>query len=185
LLERAPAATNSRVTGHQERWNVVHPKDRNRGEGDFRRAPLGTLVPPSSPFRQLGVGESELGAIWMPAIEVHRDDDELVVRADLPGMEKDDVRVDLEGQTLTIQGERRLQCDESDREGHHDSECRYGAFFRSIPLPTKVDPDGVRAEFQDGVLEVHVPTPRREESRKRIEVRGRQGDSTGGGRSRP
>jgi HSP20 family protein len=183
---------------------VVNPKDRNRGDGhgsrgelagtqnrlgqlsreldrifeDSGRAPFGTLAP--------GIGGRTLGALWMPAIEVQRDDGEIVVRADLPGVEMDDLKVDIEGQTLTIQGERRRECHENDGEGHdYRSERRYGAFFRSIPLPTEVDPDDVRAEFQDGVLEVHVPTPGREESRKRIEVRGRQGDSTGSGRSRP
>jgi HSP20 family protein len=132
----------------------------------------GSPFPSSAPARWHDWERSESLASWMPAVEVHQHDGEIVVRADLPGMKKDDVKVEIEDQTLVIQGERRQGCEE-DREGHYRSECRYGSFYRAIALPKDVDPDDVRAEFEHGVLEVRVPTPRREESRKSIEVQGR------------
>ncbi len=135
---------------------------------DFWGSPFSS----STPARWQDWERSDALASWMPAVEVHQHDDEIVVRADLPGMKKDDVKVEIEDRMLTIQGERTQGCEE-ERDGHFRSECRYGSFYRAITLPTDVDPDDVKAEFDDGVLEVRIPTPRRDESRKSIEVQGR------------
>ena len=118
-------------------------------------------------------------ALWAPAVEMHEHDGEIVVRADLPGMQRDDVQVEVTDDSLLIQGERQQGCEE-DREGWHHSECRYGSFFRSIPLPEGVDHSKVRAEFQNGVLEVRMPSPERKSSRRSISI-GESGD--GGARS--
>src|SRR5207248_2754432 len=122
-----------------------------------------------------GSDTGEMGAeLWAPAVEVHQHDGEIVVRADLPGMKKEDVHVEITDQNLVIQGERQQSCEEKD-EGHFRSECRYGSFYRSLPLPKGVQADDIKAEFADGVLEVRVPAPRQEENRKTIEVQSRKG----------
>jgi HSP20 family protein len=111
-------------------------------------------------------------ALWAPQVEVFQRGDKLVVRADLPGLEKDDVDIEVtDDNVLTISGERRQEAEE-DREGYYRSERSYGRFFRSIPLPEGVDADQVEANFKNGVLEVTLPAPKREERRgRKINVR--------------
>jgi HSP20 family protein len=133
---------------------------------DFYRDPFGR-----SSLRSLS---SDLGgALWAPAIEMHEHEGELIVRADLPGMKRDDVQVEVMGDMLTIQGERMQECDES-QEGWHQTECRYGSFFRSIPLPEGVDAEKVQADFGDGVLTIRMPAPVRQDRRRNIEIKGRE-----------
>ena len=91
---------------------------------------------------------------------------ELVVRADLPGLKKEDISIDVADNVLTIHGERREESRE-EREGYYWHERRAGSFYRSIPLPEGSDTEHARARFSDGVLEVSVPTPREEEESSR------------------
>lgn len=110
-------------------------------------------------------------AEWAPHIEVKEHDGRLLVRADLPGLTKDDIKVEMTDDTLTIQGERKEEKKE-EREGYSYSECSYGRFYRTIPLPEGVDTSKVTAEFQNGVLEVGIPLPSRPEPKPRsVEVR--------------
>jgi HSP20 family protein len=105
--------------------------------------------------------------MWSPRIEVTERDGKLVVCADLPGLRKEDVKVDVSGDALVIQGERREQ---QERPGY--SERSYGSFYRSIPLPEGINPEQAEARFEDGVLEVSLPMPEREQQqRKRLEIR--------------
>jgi HSP20 family protein len=106
-------------------------------------------------------GQRGMSALWAPQIEVSEREGQLVVAVDLPGMRKDDVKVDLTDDALVIQGERQEQ-----REGRGYSERTYGSFYRTIPLPEGVSTEGAQAKFQDGVLEVTIPMPRREEQHK-------------------
>jgi HSP20 family protein len=102
-----------------------------------------------------------------PAIDVSKRDDQLVVRAELPGFNSKDVNVEVDGGTLTISGERQ----QSSGDAYH-SERSYGSFYRAIPLPENVDPDQIKATFTNGVLEVIMPAPKVEQQgRKKIEVR--------------
>ncbi len=113
----------------------------------------------------------QAATLWSPPIEVFERGNELVVRADLPGLSKDDVNVDIDNGILTISGERRSEHEE-EREGYFRSERSYGSFSRSIPLPEAVNEDQVNASFKDGVLEVTMPKPPAEMSkRRRIDVR--------------
>jgi HSP20 family protein len=105
----------------------------------------------------------ERPGMWAPAIDVSERDGKLVVHADLPGLQKEDVKVEATDDTLIIQGERRQVHEEQDS-GYRRSERRYGSFYRSIPLPEGAQTEQARAEFKDGVLEVSVPIPA---SRKR------------------
>jgi len=95
---------------------------------------------------------------WAPDIEMSHHDNELVVRADLPGLKKNDVKVDVREDGIVIQGERRHE-QESERSGFYRSERSYGSFFRTIPLPEGVMVDQAKASFTDGVLEITMPAP--------------------------
>lgn len=109
------------------------------------------------------------GALWSPDIEVYQQGDELVVRADLPGVSKEDLRVELLDNQLVLEGERRQ---ESERrgEGFYRSERSYGSFRRTIPLPEAARDTEPHATFENGVLEVRVKNP--QTRGKRIEIKG-------------
>lgn len=111
---------------------------------------------------------AQMGA-W-PAVDVYEDREELVFRAELPGLEQKEVEVMLEDHTLTLRGERKLHREDK-RENYQRIESSYGNFTRSFTLPATVDQDRVRAEMRSGILEVHVP--KREGARgKTIPIKG-------------
>src|SRR5262249_29615588 len=95
-------------------------------------------------------------ADWSPRVDILRREGHFLVRADLPGLTKDDVKVDVTNDTLTIRGERKQERKE-EREGHAYSECTYGSFYRAIPLPEGADASKATAEFRNGVLEIAMP----------------------------
>lgn len=107
---------------------------------------------------------------WIPDIEVVQRNNEIVVRADLPGLTKDDIQVEVTEDAVTIQGERR-RAHEEERGGVYRSEREYGAFCRVIPLPEGSITDQARATFKDGVLEVTIPAPPEAARRgRRVEI---------------
>ncbi len=91
-----------------------------------------------------------------PRVDIYEDKDEILFRAELPGMERKDVEVVMDDNNLTIRGERKLEREDK-REYYHRIECAYGLFHRVFQLPTTVDHDKIRAEMRNGVLYVHVP----------------------------
>jgi HSP20 family protein len=93
---------------------------------------------------------------WAPHIDVTRHRDEILIRADLPGVEKDDVKVGVTEDVVTIRGERHRAQDE-ERDGVYRSERSYGTFHRAIALPPGTTTDQVKASFKNGVLEIRVP----------------------------
>jgi HSP20 family protein len=95
-------------------------------------------------------------AEWAPAIELFEKDNKLVVRAELPGMKKEDVKIEVTGEYLILQGERRLQHEEKEK-GVFRTERLYGTFYRQIPLPEFAKVDLAKAIFKDGILEIEVP----------------------------
>jgi HSP20 family protein len=108
---------------------------------------------------------------WIPETEVFHRNNELVVRADLPGLTKDDVKVDVTDDRLIIQGERKREQNE-EREGLYRSERSYGSFSRIIPLPEGTMTDQAKASFKDGVLEVTMPAPPEQVTRgRRLEIK--------------
>ena len=115
--------------------------------------------------------KAEFAAEWTPRIEVFEREGQFVVRADLPGMTREDVKVEVVRDHITLEGERKEEKKE-EREGYYYGECRYGAFYRVIPLPEGVDTTKAAAEFHQGVLEIVMPrvTPPEAEVR-RLEVR--------------
>ncbi|HUC75789.1 MAG TPA: Hsp20/alpha crystallin family protein [Vicinamibacterales bacterium] len=110
------------------------------------------------------------GVTWSPQIDVSQKNNELVVRADLPGLTKDDVKVDITDDTITIQGERRKEHEE-ERGGVYRAERSYGSFYRTIPLPDGTITDQAKASFKDGVLEITMPAPPEQVTRgRRLEI---------------
>jgi HSP20 family protein len=107
---------------------------------------------------------------WVPKIDVLRHNGELKIRADLPGMKKDDVKVELTDNSLTLSGERKEEKEEK-REGFYRSERSYGSFYRYIPLPEGVKTDTATAEFHDGVLEVKMQAPKTETHGRLLEIK--------------
>lgn len=95
---------------------------------------------------------------WRPDVEMFEKNGELVVRADLPGLTKNDVKVDVAEGALTIEGERKKEHEEKGA-GFYRSERSYGSFYRLVPLPEGVSPESVNATFHDGVLEVTMKAP--------------------------
>jgi len=115
---------------------------------------------------------------WAPRVDVVQRGNELVVRADLPGMRPDDVTVEISDDAITISGERQEERSE-EHNGVYRYERTYGSFFREIPLPEGALVDGAKANFKDGVLEIIVPAPPEQVSRgRRLEIsRGDQADA--------
>lgn len=107
---------------------------------------------------------------WTPAVDVLDVDGRLVVKAELPGMGKDDVEIALTDNVLTLRGEKKQE-ETRDEGGMHVWERGYGSFMRSFTLPCRVDPDGITAEFKDGVLTVTLPRSGEPAGRK-IEITG-------------
>jgi HSP20 family protein len=109
--------------------------------------------------------------MWSPNLEIIERKGQLVVRAELPGLSRDDVKVTVTDEFLTIEGERRHEEKES-REGYFRSERSYGTFARTIPLPEGATSESAEAVFKNGILEVTVPLPPRPEKKARaIEVK--------------
>ncbi len=119
--------------------------------------------------RLFGIGLAPIGidrTSWSPQVEILRRGDNIVVRADLPGLDKKDIKVEVDDGMLTISGER---CEEHEEDGtdFYRSERSYGKFFRAVPLPDGTDADHTEATFKDGVLEITLTAPKKPENRSR------------------
>lgn len=120
-------------------------------------------------FEDFGFGGGSLargGQTWTPQIEMFQRGNDLIVRADLPGMKKEDVQVEINEHRIVIQGERRSEHEE-EREGWFRAERSYGSFSRTIPLPEGTIADSAKASFKNGVLEITLQAPPRDMSRGR------------------
>ena len=169
-------------------------RDRTRQQGLWRRDPFEQSVLRANPFDLMNRYASEMERLfenfgfgrgllapfggqggfgeisgWSPEIEVFEGDGNIVVLADLPGITKDNVRVDITDSALTIEGERKDEREER-RQGFYRSERSYGSFHRTIPLPDGIDADNVKAEFSDGVLEITIPAPEHAQRRRQIDI---------------
>ena len=100
--------------------------------------------------------EATVFADWLPAVDIQETDGEFLVKADLPEVKKDDIKVQLESGVLTLEGERRKEKEDKGNR-FHKIEREYGRFVRRFTLPTDIDAANVRAEFKEGVLNVHLP----------------------------
>jgi HSP20 family protein len=93
---------------------------------------------------------------WAPAVDLREEDSQFVIQADMPGMKKEDIDVNVENNVLTVRGERRFEA-EVKKENYHRIERAYGKFARSFTLPARVVTDGIAANYKDGILEVVIP----------------------------
>jgi|tagenome__1003787_1003787.scaffolds.fasta_scaffold20518217_2 HSP20 family protein len=110
------------------------------------------------------------GAVWSPSIDVIRNDDELIVKADVPGFKPEEIDVEIDDGALVLAGRHDEQ--QENREGNMlRRERRFGAFSRVIPLPSDADKDTVEATIHDGVLEVRTPLTSVSDSKRRVEVK--------------
>lgn len=119
--------------------------------------PMTSVTSFREPFRYFGEG------FW-PNVDIYEDKEEIVCMVELPGMDIKDVEIRLEDSTLTIQGERKMTREDK-KENYVRVEANYGSFSRSFTMPSTIDKDRIRAEFKNGVLEIHLP--------KRTEAKGR------------
>jgi len=119
-------------------------------------------------FRSESEEDSLATAAWNPAVDIEEHDNEYIVKAELPGVARDDVKVVIQENSLTIRGEKKHE-KESKGANHHRVERSYGAFQRSFTLPSNVKGEKIDASFKDGVLNIVLPKAE-EAKRKEIEV---------------
>lgn len=113
--------------------------------------------------------EVGLGA-WMPPVDIAEDREKITLTAELPGFKESDVQIQMEGNLLTIRGDRKFE-EEKEGRNYHRVERSYGQFIRSFTLPNNVDRENIRARFNSGLLEVEMP--KREDSKpKQIKISG-------------
>ncbi len=93
---------------------------------------------------------------WMPPVDITESENEYVIKADIPGMKKEDIKISLENNTLSITGERKEEKEEKNK-NYIKKEKSYGSFMRSFALPHTVDAKGIKATYKEGVLTVTVP----------------------------
>jgi len=130
------------------RWNQLK-------EMEALRQGLGGLLSRSPVQRPEGQEELTAVAEWAPLVDISEDDQEYLIKAELPEVKKEDVKVTAEDGTLTIMGERKFEKEEKNKK-YHRVERAYGSFGRSFSLPDDASPAKVSAEFKDGVLTVHL-----------------------------
>ncbi len=126
---------------------------------------------PAAGAASSGQGSPRGLSTWAPAVEVREKDNNLVVCADLPGIEPNDVKVEVENDMLVIQGERKREQHE-EHEGWRHSERSYGSFYRTIALPEGAKTENAKADFHNGVLEITVPIEQPKSNRRQIQVAG-------------
>lgn len=100
----------------------------------------------------------DIDGVWAPVVDIEEDKDNYVVKAELPGMKKEDIKISVRANVLSLIGERKYGTEDKDKT-YHRIERSYGKFVRSIALPTEVDGDKVKAVYQDGILTITLPKP--------------------------
>ncbi len=195
MAQRTETENRTGTDRQQERSGLQRPGDSSRNL--TRRDPYDTFgFGPFALMRRMqedidrlfggawsrsGISSGSEWAEWAPAIDAFQRGNEFVVRADVPGLSRDDLTVEIGDDALTIRGERKYDHQE-DREGVFRSERGYGSFCRSVALPDGVMADNAKASFKNGVLEVVMPAPPQEVRRgRRLEI----GDEPRADRSGP
>ena len=118
-----------------------------------------------------GFGSGGQHGLWSPRVEAFQKGDKFIVRAELPGLKKDDVQVDMTEDAISIHGERHEE-HEHEKGGYYRSERQYGEFYRSVPLPEGVIPESAQASFNNGVLEISMQASPTEANRgRRLEIK--------------
>jgi HSP20 family protein len=130
----------------------------------YIRREMGSRQDPSRVFEEFlddffapaAASSSPSGRTWIPAVDILEKEGDLILRAELPGLEEKDIELKLEGNVLTLKGERKFE-NKDKRENYHRVESYYGSFSRSFTLPEGADRDKISAEYKNGILTVKVP----------------------------
>lgn len=125
-------------------------------------------------------GGREGRGMWAPSIEVKEKDNNLIICADLPGLNREDVKVEATDEGLMIQGERKRE-EEQKEKGFYRSERSYGRFYRLVPLPDEAKVENAKAQFNNGVLEITIPISESQRKTRQIPVEGETKVKTSGG----
>jgi len=112
-------------------------------------------------------GETNLKT-WNPAVDLYEESDRFVIKAELPGLDRKDIEVDLNDRVLTLKGERSFE-NEVKEDGYYRKERAFGKFHRAFTLPANLNADEIKAEFKDGLLTINIPKPE-EEKPKQITI---------------
>ena len=139
------------------RWNP-------RREMEAFQNPFGNFF--HEPFFRTSLQNDEAGmGRWEPAVDIYDDKDKIVMKAELPGMDKKDIKVDLKDHVLTLKGERSFENEVKEGNYYH-KERVFGKFQRAFRLPVNLNPEKINADFKDGVLKIEIPKPEEEEPKK-------------------
>lgn len=123
------------------------------------------------PIRTNGGTEEALTVTeWAPRVDIVEDEKEFLIKAELPEMKREDVKVTVDDGVLTVSGERKHEKEEKNRK-YHRIECEYGSFLRCFTLPPGTLGDKVAAEFKDGMLKIHLPKDTKLASSKAVEIK--------------
>jgi HSP20 family protein len=118
------------------------------------------------PFFHIGrMDDDSDPGMWNPAVDLYEKDDHFMIKAELPGVDKKAIKIDLKDRLLTLSGERSYD-NEVKEENYYRRERSYGKFQRAFTLPADVDSDKISAEFKDGVLQIEVPKPEEKQAKQ-------------------
>lgn len=116
-------------------------------------------------FPALSLSEESGLRDWRPVVDVYHEDEKIVIKAEIPGVDKDKIHVDVKDGVLTLTGERSYQ-NEVKEEHYHHRERAFGQFARSFALPEGLDPEKIDADYKDGVLKIEIPKPEEKKAKK-------------------
>ena len=117
-------------------------------------------------FFQTGRSDDDMSmGTWHPVVDMYDEDDKIVIKAELPGMDKKDIAIDVKDRVLTLSGERNTD-NEVKEENYYRRERVYGKFQRAFSLPADVDSDKIKADFKEGLLKIEVPKPEKQKPKQ-------------------
>lgn len=145
---------------HLKRWSPLD--ELSEMQREFKRT-FGRLFP--LPFMERRPLETE----WMPDIDMFVKGDDLVIRAEIPGIDPKDVSIEVTDDTLVLKGERKAS-KEAREEDYYRSEMSYGSFLREISIPSGVDPNSINAVCDKGILEITIPKAAEKEKPRKVSV---------------
>jgi len=117
-------------------------------------------------FFRAGFNDNDLElSTWHPMVDIYDDNDSIVIKAELPGIDKKDITIDLKDGVLTLKGERNVENEEKE-DNYYRRERSFGKFERAFTLPTGLDPEKIKADYRDGVLKIEIPKPEKEKPKQ-------------------
>lgn len=119
-------------------------------------------------FSRANIDEDFALSAWKPVVDIFDKDDAIAIHAELPGVKKEDVAIEVKDNVLTLRGER-TESKEIKEDKYYRKERTFGSFHRAFTLPAAVNPDSIRATFKDGVLEIEIPKPE-EQKPKQVKI---------------